>query len=354
MARILNRQKKSRLPPGTPVHVGERKVDKVLITIFEYCGDTCSEITTSDPQLCLQHLESGTCTWVNIDGLHDIGLIETIAKGLNLHPLVLEDIVNTNQRPKLEAYDKYIFLVSKMLTYDSEATTTKVEQVSFIIGSGYVVSFQEDTGDLFDEVRKRLRTGKGKLRKEGSDYLLYSLLDSVVDGYFDVLEILGNDLESVEDDLMVDVPTSTTLREIHALKRELIYVRRAVWPLRESISVILRDDSAFIQDSTKVFFRDLYDHTVHVIDAVETLRDLSSGMLDLYLSIVSNRTNEIMKVLTIMSSIFVPLTFIAGIYGMNFDYMPELHHPWGYPAILLLMAGIAIGLLLAFRAKKWS
>lgn len=353
MARILHRKKKSLLPPGTAVHVGDRKVENTQITIFEYSGESIVELKTDDPQVCLDHLKTETCTWINIDGLHDVALLDVIAKGIGLHPLVLEDIVNTNQRPKLEEYDGYVFLVSKMLSYDTKRMRAKVEQVSFVLGQRFLISFQEDVGDLFDEIRKRLRTGKGKVRKESTDFLMYSLLDGVVDGYFDVLEMLGNDLERFEDELMTN-PTPTTLRSIHGLKRELIFVRRAVWPLRECISVLLREEGPLIQPSTKVFYRDLYDHTIHVIDAVETYRDLSSGMLDLYLSTVSNKMNEVMKVLTVMSSVFVPLTFIAGIYGMNFSDMPELHSRWGYPATLLLMAVIAIGLLVTFRLKKWS
>ena len=252
----------------------------------------------------------------------------------------------------MEDFGNYIFLTLKMIVYDRQRREIDAEHVSLILGRGFVLSFLEDSGDVFEPVRVRMRAGRGRLRKEGADYLAYALVDAIVDHYFEVLEALGDDIEAVEDEV-VEVPTHETLRTIHVLKRELIYLRRAVWPLREAVNSLLKDESELVADSTRVFLRDLYDHAVHVLDSVETLRDIVSGMLDVYLSSASNRMNQVMKVLTVMSSIFIPLTFIVGVYGMNFEYMPELKTPWGYPAVLLLMATVAGGLLLMFRRKGW-
>jgi magnesium transporter len=348
-----HRGKAAGASPGTVVYVGEEKSSPITITRINYDGASLEERVLAD----LNELAPATdgtsgVVWYNVDGVHDAQLLEKIGDLFGLHSLVVEDIVNTAQRPKMEDFGNYIFLTLKMIVYDRDRREIDAEHVSLILGRGFVLTFLEDSGDVFEPVRVRMRSGRGRLRKEGADYLAYALVDAIVDHYFEVLEALGDDIEAVEEEV-VEVPTQETLRTIHVLKRELIYLRRAVWPLREAVNSLLRDDSELVTDATRVFLRDLYDHAVHVLDSVETLRDIVSGMLDVYLSSASNRMNQVMKVLTVMSSIFIPLTFIAGVYGMNFEQMPELKTSWGYPAVLLLMVAIAGGQLLMFRRKGW-
>jgi magnesium transporter len=265
---------------------------------------------------------------------------------------VLEDVLNTGHRPKFEEHDDYLFLVLKMLFMPAGSNEVHTEQVSLIIKDKLVLSFQEQAGDVFDGIRERLRNNRGRIRKRGADYLAYALLDSVIDNYFVILEKIGEEIELLEDELIA-APTPTTLHKIHNLKREMILLRKSVWPLRELISGMQRCESPLIAEGTEIFFKDIYDHTIQVIDTVETFRDILSGMLDLYLSSISNRMNEVMKVLTIMATIFIPLTFIAGIYGMNFDVMPELHWPWGYAAFWVVILIVAGTMLAFFKKKKW-
>ncbi|NLE05862.1 MAG: magnesium/cobalt transporter CorA, partial [Crenarchaeota archaeon] len=267
------------------------------------------------------------------------------------HPLTLEDIVNTHQRPKHEDFDEYIYVVLRMLRYDPEQGVIS-EQISLVLGSNWLISFQERKGDVFDSVRERLRTDKGKIRKNSIDYLLYSLIDAVVDNYFTVLEKLGEDIGEIEDQL-IENPQPEIVHTITDLKRQNISLRKAVWPLREVVNRLERDESKLIKKTTRIYLRDVYDHTIQVIDSIETFRDTMSGMLDIYLSSVSNRMNEIMKVLTIIATIFIPLTFVSGIYGMNFQFMPELNQPWGYPVALLSMAIISVVMLVYFKRKNW-
>jgi len=239
-----------------------------------------------------------------------------------------------------------------MITYDRATRTVSSEHVSLILGGDYVLSFQEDPGDVFEPVRNRIRSGKERMRRSGADYLFYALVDAIVDYYFEVLEQLSDDIEELEQEV-VERATASTLRSVHNLKREMILLCRSVWPIREAVNALVRDESKLVTDSTRIFLRDLYDHTIQVIDTVETLRDILSGLLDVYLSSLSNRMNEVMKVLTIMSSIFIPLTFIVGVYGMNFKYMPELESSWGYPGVWVIMILTAIGLLALFRRRGW-
>ncbi len=290
--------------------------------------------------------------WLNIDGVHQPEIIEQVGQSFGLHPLVAEDIASTGQRPKMEDFDDYIFIVLRMLRFDGAEDETKTEQMSIILGRDFVISFQEREGDVFDNIRERLKNNKGRIRKLGTDYLAYSLIDSIVDNYFMVLEKLGETIEDIEDRLVTN-PTSETLQTIHDLKREMIFLRKSVWPLREVINRLERSESPLINKSTFVYLRDIYDHTIQIMDAVETFRDMLSGMLDIYLSSVSNRMNEVMKVLTVIATIFIPLTFVAGIYGMNFRYMPELEQTWSYPAILILMLVVALLMVVYFRRRKW-
>jgi magnesium transporter len=287
-----------------------------------------------------------------VDGVHQLEIIEKVGKQLKIHPLVLEDIMHTGQRPKMEDYENYLFLVLKMLQYNEQENETKTEQISIIIGSNYVISFQEGEGDVFGLIRERIRTNRGRTRKMGADYLAYSLVDAIVDNYFMVLEKVGEQIEDIEDALIKN-PTPEVLHSLHRLKRELIFLRKSVWPLREVISKLERWESPLIDKSIDIFLRDVYDHTIQVIDAVETFRDMLSGMLDIYLSSLSNRMNEIMKVLTIITTIFIPLTLISGIYGMNFRFMPELQAPLAYPIVLLTMFLIGIIMIIYFKRRKW-
>ena len=291
-------------------------------------------------------------TWLDIDGVHQAEILEAVGAQVNLHPLVIEDIHNTYQRPKVEDYEEYLYIVLKMISWDEDSKEILGEQVSLILGQNYVLSFKEDPGDIFDPIRQRLREGKGRIRKMGADYLAYALLDQVVDHYFLVLENLGEQIEDLEEELVTN-PDASTLQTIHHLKRELIFLRKSVWPLREAISSLERGESPLFQSETLVYLRDVYDHTIQVIDTIETFRDMVSGMLDIYLSSISNRMNEVMKVLTIIATIFIPLTFIAGVYGMNFVNMPELQWPGGYFMVWGVMIVIFIGMLIFFKRKKW-
>jgi magnesium transporter len=287
-----------------------------------------------------------------VEGVHDVEIIRHLGERFALHPLVLEDIVNTGQRPKIEDYDDYLFIVLRMLRPTGGGEFTS-EQLSMILGPSYLFTFQEGLqGDVFDMVRERLRNNKGKGRAMGADYLAYALIDAIVDSYFSVLEDLGERIVNLEEELTL-APDTTTLHEINNIKKEIIFLRKAVWPLREAVSFLERGDSHLLSPATRLYFRDVYDHTVQVIDTVETYRDLLSGMLDLYLSSISNRTNEIMKFLTVIGTIFMPLTFLVGVYGMNFKHMPELEWHNGYFMLWGLMIGLSIAMIIYFRRKRW-
>jgi magnesium transporter len=345
--------RKAGLSPGTLVHTGDPSTGKPLITVFAYDGDRCVEKSVETAAEAFFQGDKPGVLWINIDGLHEVELISQIGRHFDLHPLVLEDILHTEQRPKLENYETYLFIVLRMLSWDDTANEIKAEQVSLVLGKDYVLSFQEESDfDVFGPVREALRTGKGRLRKAGADYLIYSLMDAVVDNYFVIMESLGEKIEELEDELVTGV-RSEILREVHHLRRENIYLRKSIWPLREVVGGLERGESALVTDGTTIYLRDLYDHTIQVMDTVETFRDMLSGMLDLYLSSVSFRLNEVMKVLTIIATIFIPLTFLAGVWGMNFHNMPELAKPWGYPTALGLMATLAGWMVYKFKKKGW-
>ena len=350
MKLMQKRSKKKGLSPGTLIHIGEKRTEAVTITLFNYSSTHCDEQPIGDVNE-LRPPSDETVSWVDVDGVHKTDVLEAFGKHFGLHPLLLEDIANTDQRPKLDDYDTYLFLVMKVLTASNQGDIL-VEQISFVLGRNYVLSFQENGTDVFQSVRDRLRVGKGRLRQNGSDYLVYALIDAVVDQYFEVLEMLGERIEAMQERLMAD-PRPETLKDIHALKRQLLFVRRAVWPLREAINNLSRSECPFLHEPTKVFFRDVYDHVVQIVDTIETLREMVSASLDIYLSSVSYRLNSVMRVLTVITTIFMPLSFIAGIYGMNFEYMPELKWPWGYPMAVGVMGLVAATMLLGFRWKKW-
>jgi magnesium transporter len=338
--------------PGTVVYVGEERVEPVTISCIRYDQGSADAPRVVLPAEVAPPAQGDGVSWYTIDGVHDAALLSVIGERFGLHGLVIEDIANTNQRPKIEEFDQYLFIAMKMITFDEEAKELVAEHVSLVVGAGYVLAFLENEGDVFQPIRQRIASGKGRIRKMKSDYLAYALMDAIVDNYFAVLEDLGDQIDDIEEEV-VESPTVQTLRTMHRLKRELIFLRRSVWPMREVVNTILRDESELVCDETRIFLRDLYDHSIHVIDTVETLRDIVAGMLDVYLSSVSNKLNQVMKVLTVMSSIFIPLTFVAGVYGMNFKYMPELEMSYGYPAVMVGMLIVAVGLLAMFRRKEW-
>jgi magnesium transporter len=350
-SKLQKRSQKTGLAPGSLIHVGNRYTEKSKITLIRYDETFFEEKEISSIKDFHIEKDNKIITWLNIDGLQDIKLFEDIGALFNLHPLVLEDILNTDQRPKMEDYGDYIYLVLRNF-HGQENGDLLSNQVSIILGKSFIFSFQEKESGLFDSIKDKMSKNKGRIRKEGTDYLTHAIIDNIVDNYFIVLENLEEKIEYLEDDL-VKKATTSTLDTIHILKRELILLRKSLWPLREAVSSLERSDSPLINKSTVVYFKDIYDHTIAIIDTVETFRDMLSGMLDIYLSTISNRLNEVMKVLTIIATIFMPLTFIAGVYGMNFKYMPELEFHWGYFCILGIMLVIALLMVRYFKKKKW-
>jgi len=353
MKRFFHKPKTVGHAPGSLISKEKTGLQPLIFNLIKYGPDHALEERSPDnlvesfpfdPQVPVN--------WLNIDGSHEVDHLEEIGTRLNIHPLVLEDILNTSQRPKMEDYDEYLFIELNMLAWNDEDSRVDAEQISLLLGENYLVTFQEQEMDEFEPVRKRIREGKGRLRKSGPDYLAYSLIDAVVDNYFIILENLGEKIEDLEDELVTD-PVPETLHAIHDLKRELIFLRKSVWPLREVISSLERGESNLFRDSTLIYLRDVYDHIIQIIDTVETFREMASGMLDIYLSSVNNRMNEIMKVLTMISTIFIPLSFLVGLYGMNFEYMPELHWKWGYAMVWGIVLMIVVGMIVYFRRKKW-
>jgi magnesium transporter len=353
MARLTKKRSlKTGLPPGSLVYIGDKKAQGANISVIDYDEIHVREKKLKQIDECFTFKNKTSVTWIDVEPIHQVELIEKIGECHGFHPLVLEDVLNTDQRPKLEDYGDYLFIVLRMLSCNGINDGILSEQISIILGPNYVISFQEREVESFNIIRERIRSGKGRLRKSGADYLAYALLDTIVDNYFIVLEKLGERIEVLEEQLVAR-PTPAVLRSIHDLKRDMIFLRKSVWPLREVIATLGRDHSALVSESTRVYMQDVYDHTIHVIDTLETFRDMISGMLDIYLSSVSNRLNEVMKVLTIIATIFIPLTFIVGVYGMNFKYIPELDWHWGYPAIMLFMLVIALCMVVYFRKKRW-
>lgn len=344
-------------PPGSLSTEHFENAKPSVISLFQYDAETVFEGEFDSFEELMTRYDPAKVNWINIDGLGDLDLIQKLGNQFNLHPLALEDVLNTTQRPKFEHYDDNFFIVTEMLYFSSNEELL-FEQVSLFLGTDYVITFQEESGqDVFDSVRRRLRSGRGFARSRKADYLTYALLDAVVDQFFPVLEVLGDGIEDLEDALL-EHPSKSALRELHESKRLLLQVRRASWPQREVLSALMRDDTGRIQRETQIFLRDCYDHITQIIDIIESYRDLTAGLMDLYLSSVGVRTNEIMRVLTVVSTIFIPLTFIAGVYGMNFDTdspfnMPELKLKYGYIAFWGVSLSIAIGMFLMMRRRKW-
>jgi magnesium transporter len=358
MVKLFKRiSKKVGMRPGEVVYVGAERKEPIKIRIIDYTRDELRELEASHIRDCFPFRDSKTVTWINISGIHDVEVIKNIGSHFGIHDLSLEDIANSGQRPKFEEGDGYLMFIIKMKYWPEESPEIVSEQVSILCGENYVISFQEMEGDVFEPVRDRLRRTKPRERFMNADYLAYALMDAVIDNYFAVTERIGEDIEELEDEL-ISKPRTEHLEMIHHLKRELSLMRKATWPLREVVSAMERSESKLIQKETRIYIRDLYEHAIQIIDTVETYRDMVSGLMDIYLSSVSNKMNEVMKVLTIIATIFIPLGFLAGVYGMNFDpalsgNMPELGMPYGYVLFWVVALGIGLGLFVYFKRKKW-
>lgn len=358
MAKRIFKSKRG-MPPGSLVFTGIQKMPAMKITSFDYDDKSFYEKEIRDADELRHFKENGRVSWINISGLHDVDKLARIGEVFEIHPLILEDILNVNHLPKLEDYDKYLFLVSKMIDMKQDTKELNIEQVSFILTrNNCLLTFQERDGDVFNIIRERIRSDKGRIRKLGADYLMYRLLDSIVDNYFYVLQDMDETIENVEDDLIYD-PNSSTIENIHDMRKKIIKLRRAVTPLRDIIFSIEREKYPYIAKSTYIFLRDLYDHIRQNIETMENYREILNGMLEIYLSSSGQKLNEVVKVLTIISTIFIPLTFLAGIYGMNFNTsisrwnMPELNWVFGYPLVLIVMIVIAVSMIFFFKRKKW-
>jgi magnesium transporter len=344
--------KKAGLPPGTVVFVGEKKVEEIRITLIDYDENQYDEREIKNIEDCFPHKDTPSISWINIDGVHQVDVIEKLGAHFILHPLLQEDVVHTHQRPKFDEFDDHLFIVLRMFFLNEKENQLEGEQISLIVGANFVISFQERQGDVFEQVRERLRKGKGRIRKKGSDYLAYALIDAIVDSYYTILEGLGEHIESLQEEL-VSEPKQEDLQIIQHLKRDMLFFRKSVWPLREVIGGLVRSESPLIKEDVLVYVRDVYDHVIQAIDTIETYRDMLSAMLDIYLSSVGNRMNEVMKVLTIIATIFIPMTFLAGIYGMNFKYMPELEWRYAYLFFWIVVSVVLIAMVAWFKRKKW-
>ena len=346
----LSTATKASLPPGSMIHIGRRRVETPQISQIDYGPNHFECFTSITPEQCLPPAQAGIVRWINVQGLHDAELIEAIGRNFNLHPLLLEDVINTGQRPKLEDYADLLFIVLKGLSLTDDQPET--DHLSLIVGSNFVITFEEGPPESFGALRDRLEKAAGRMRHLGSDYLCYALLDCVVDDYFKVLHSLEERIDQVEEHLLTR-PDRLTVNEIYRLRSAEIFVHRQVAPLSEVATALLLGESEIIKPESAVYLRDLADHLTRINENLEMLRTMTSTMLETYLSIQSMRTGEIMRVLTIFSTIFIPLTFVVGLYGMNFDFMPELHYRFAYPILLLAMGSMAIGMLIFFRRKKW-
>ena len=353
MRKLLKRQSvKAGMSPGAMVHVGHEPEARTRLSVIRYDEHSVHEEELPTDAGCPAIQAGAGVTWIMVSGLGDVEVLRGLGDCFDLHPLVLEDILNTGQRPKLEQYPDYIYLVAEVIRWDEDSDELQPEQISIIIGANYVITVQESDADAFAPIKVRVRAAGGRIRSSGADYLAYALLDAIVDGYFLAIEHLGDQIDPLER-TVTDDPTPEHLHAIYRIKRELVVLRRFAWPLREAVVAMYREETPLVSDGVRLYLRDVHDHTVQVIETTEALRDVVSGLLDLYMSTVSNRMNSVMQVLTIVATLFIPLTFIAGVYGMNFKYMPELGWPWAYPAVLCAMGVLTIGMLLYFRRKRW-
>ncbi len=351
---VRKRAKKVGQPPGTAIYTGKKKAMETQVTVLRYSEHDFHEAAGQTLQDILpMKKEPGTVTWIHVAGLQNVALIEELTKLYQVHPLTIEDILNVDQRPKVEEFEGYVFITLKMLSWSDKRHRVSTEQVSFILGNDFLLSFQERKNTHFQQIRERLHSSSNqRLRQQGSDYLVYRLMDCVIDYYFVVLEGLGDQIEKIEEMIISD-PNPQNTRTIYRLKRQLMLVRKAIWPMREAISHLTQLESRLISSFTRIYLRDLYDHVVQAIDTVETFRDILASILDVYLSSLTTRMNEIMKTLTIIATIFIPITFIASFYGMNFEYMPELHWRHGYAMVTTVMMIMIVAMLIYFRRKKW-
>lgn len=354
MAKLFKkRSTKAGLPPGTLVHIGEKKAESVKLNIMTYNETSFEEKEVMTPKEGLRFKDKSGVVWINVDSVHQTEVIKELGNAFGLHPLIQEDILNTDQRPKIEDFEDYVYIVLKMLSPKNQTQSIQVEQVSLILTSDTVISFQEGIrGDVFDPVRQNIRNNKGPIRKMKADYLAYSLLDTVIDNYFIILENFEEKTEQLEKELVVN-PSSQVLQTIHALKKELIILRKSVWPLREVLNTLSQERSSLISQSTRMYLRDIYDHAIQIIEVIEIFRELLSEMLEIYLSSINNKISSVMKVFTVIATIFIPLTFIASIYGMNFQHMPELAWKWGYPMTLGIMVFVGILMVNYFKKRDW-
>lgn len=344
--------------PGTVTYIGRKESSETKLEVIDYNKDSFERFTSSRPEDAFNFENHDKITWINIDGLSNTSEIVKLGKYYELHPLILEDIVNTNQRPKIDEYQGYIFLVVKMLYFPKDVASKNnvsliSEHVSFVVGSNYVLTFQEAGGDVFESIRERLEFSKGRIRSNGADYLLFCLLDAIIDQYFAVVDEMGDKIELLEEDLFKAQPSDDITFEIQELKRTILRIRRAVFPLREVLSRLEKLDNELIQDKTRNYIRDLYDHIIQVSENIDIYREMSWSLMDMYMTTISNKMNEVMKVLTIIATIFIPLTFIAGIYGMNFEFMPELQWKYSYFVLWGIMLIVFIFMLYYFRRKNW-
>ncbi|MDH4038758.1 MAG: magnesium/cobalt transporter CorA [Candidatus Krumholzibacteria bacterium] len=339
-------------PPGTLVYDRPPRVDKVSIRVIDYGADACAVRTTSEVEDTFRLRDSDTVSWIDVEGLHDTDLLNRFGSHFGLHPLVLEDILNTHQRPKIEEYDDYLYMVVRMLAPGTNGAELHSEQVSIILARRFVITFQEIPGDVFDPLRKRIDLGKGRVRRMGTDYLVYSIIDTIVDNYFLLLEKIAERIEEIEDSITAS-PQPEDLSRVHQLRRELVYLRRNIWPLRDVVISLERSETELVSEDARIYIRDLHDHVVQVIESLENFRDVLASLQDLYASSIGQRTNEVIRVLTIISTIFVPLTFLAGVYGMNFDILPELHWRHGYFAFWAVSVVLVASLIAFLRSRRW-
>lgn len=343
---------KAGLPPGTLMYIGKDRKEKIGISLMDYSKDSFFETEYDSIQPCLEYKDNKSVTWINVDGLHDTQIISEIGEKFEIHPLVLEDILNTRLRPSIEEYDDYIFVSLKMMGISADSDSIINEQISFVVGDKWIISFQERKGDIFDGLRGRIKEGKGTIRARGVDFLFYRLIDTVVDHYFFVTEFMNNKIDQLEEEVMVD-ESDGFIQEVQYLKKKLINLRRTLTPVREIVFTLKKDQNEVFDPNTRIYMDDVYDHMLQINESIESQREALTSILELHTSLLGQKMNQIMKVLTIMASIFIPLTFVAGIYGMNFQYMPELGWKYAYPMVWGIMILMMIGMIAYFRKKKW-
>lgn len=349
---VRNRAKKAGSPPGVAKYMGDKKSSPV-ITYTVYSPTTFQEKSHATLEDCFAETKEDDIKWINVEGISDVGLMKELTGHFDIHPLTLEDILNVEQRPKVEEFENYIFVTLKVLMWHEKDETFLTQQVSIILGERYILSFHELDTTLFDTIRDKMRSSANQnMRKHGPDYLMYRLIDTIVDEYFVVMEGVSDKIENIEEEI-VENPTAVQASNIYQLKRQILLLRKSVWPMREAISHLMHAENELVSKFTLIYIRDVYDHTVQAIDTLETFRDMLTGMLDMYLTSLTNRMNEIMKTLTIITTIFIPITAIASVYGMNFDHMPGTQWTFGYPIVILVMITIAILMMIYFRRKKW-